>query len=188
MLFTRLAFGTLLRQATAAALYARQDASATSISAPTTLSEVPQYFQTTPELFAGPTPTGLEPFLAQTNPAPFASVSYIPPNPVETQQPISGNHEHGDIFEHMGKLSPYFAGPGFGAEEHSLPEGANIVWLNMLHVRHVAQQSLEVQNGEVVLMDFDSGMEQDIRQRPRLLSKQSPTLAVLRTSVTSFRS
>jgi hypothetical protein len=33
----------------------------------------------------------------------------------------------------MGKLSPYFAAPGFGVEEHPLPEGAEIVWLNMLH-------------------------------------------------------
>jgi len=47
-----------------------------------------QYFQTTPELFAGPTPTGPAPFLAATNPAPFPSVSYIPPSPLETQVPM----------------------------------------------------------------------------------------------------
>lgn len=37
-------------------------------------SNIPQYYQTTPELFAGPTPTGPAAFLAQTNPAPFPGV------------------------------------------------------------------------------------------------------------------
>src|SRR5271165_4658176 len=32
---------------------------------------VPQYFQTSPELWAGPTATGQAPFLAQTNPVSF---------------------------------------------------------------------------------------------------------------------
>ena len=127
-----------LRQAVAAAIHIRQDGSATSTASATDTTEVPQYFQTKPELFAGPTPTGAEPFLAQTNPAPFASVSYIPPSPIETQEPIAGNEDNGNIFEHMGKLSPYFAGPGFGVEEYPLPEGSEIVWLNMLH-RHGAR-------------------------------------------------
>lgn len=35
-------------------------------------SNVPQYYQTTPEFLPGPTPTGDAAFLAQTNPAPFA--------------------------------------------------------------------------------------------------------------------
>ena len=35
-------------------------------------SNVPQFFQTTPEFLPGPTPTGDAAFLAQTNPAPFA--------------------------------------------------------------------------------------------------------------------
>lgn len=134
MLLMTLILSALLEQAAAAAVHIRQDAPATSTETPTSTLDVPQYFQTKPELFAGPTPTGDEPFLAQTNPAPFAFVSYIPPNPIETQEPIMNNDEGGNIFEHMGKLSPYFAGPGFGVEEHPIPEGAEIVWLNMLHV------------------------------------------------------
>lgn len=138
MLLNTFALGALLRQAAAAAINVRQDADAGSTATATTSTEVPQYFQTKPELFAGPTPTGAEAFLAQTNPAPFASVSYIPPSPVETQEPIIGNDKNDNIFQHMGKLSPYFAGPGFGVEEYPIPEGAEIVWLNMLH-RHGAR-------------------------------------------------
>jgi hypothetical protein len=139
MLFiSTVVLSTLSLHAFAAAVHVRQDVGSTSIASTTASSEVPQYFQTKPELFAGPTPTGAEPFLAQTNPAPFASVSYIPPSPIETQEPIIGNLDDGNIFEHMGKLSPYFAGPGFGVEEFPLPEGAEIVWLNMLH-RHGAR-------------------------------------------------
>jgi hypothetical protein len=139
MLFvSTITLSILLRNAAAAAVHIRQDTSAASTASTTDTTKVPQYFQTKPELFAGPTPTGAEPFLAQTNPAPFASVSYIPPSPIETQEPIVGNEDNGNIFEHMGKLSPYFAGPGFGVEEYPLPEGAEIVWLNMLH-RHGAR-------------------------------------------------
>ncbi|KAL9127938.1 MAG: hypothetical protein Q9217_003274 [Psora testacea] len=36
---------------------------------------VPQYFQTTPEVFGGPTATGRTPFLAESNPAPFGAAS-----------------------------------------------------------------------------------------------------------------
>lgn len=64
-----------------------------------------QYFQTVPELYAGPTPTGFAPMLAATNPAPFPSVSYIPPSPLETQVPISGAPCDGNIFQMFGQLS-----------------------------------------------------------------------------------
>ena len=138
MLISTVNLSLLLRHVASAAVHIRQDTSAASTASATDATAIPQYFQTKPELFAGPTPTGAEPFLAQTNPAPFASVSYIPPSPIETQEPIAGNDENGNIFEHMGKLSPYFAGPGFGVEEYPLPEGAEIVWLNMLH-RHGAR-------------------------------------------------
>ncbi|KAI9714359.1 MAG: hypothetical protein M1820_000320 [Bogoriella megaspora] len=102
-------------------------------------STVPQYFQTTPEVFAGPTPTGPPAFLAQTNPAPFASTSYIPNTPLETQVPIVGAPSGGNIFQLHGQLSHYFPNPiGFGVDEYSLPHGANITWLNMLS-RHGAR-------------------------------------------------
>lgn len=103
MLPSTIALCALLRQTAAAAIDIRQETYSTLAA---TATEVPQYFQTKPELFAGPTPTGHEPFLAQTNPAPVASVSYIPPSPIETQEPIVGNEENGNIFEHMGNLSP----------------------------------------------------------------------------------
>jgi hypothetical protein len=99
-------------------------------------TDIPQYFQTRPELFAGPTPTGAAPFLAQTNPAPFLGTSYIPNSPLETQVPIAGNENGSNIFQMMGQLSHYFPNPhGFGVNEYSLPPGAEIVQLNMLH-RH----------------------------------------------------
>lgn len=87
---------------------------------------VPQYFQTTPELFAGPTPTGVPAFLAQTNPAPFPSTTYIPPSPLETQVPIVDSPAGGNIFHLQGQLSHYFPNPdGLGVDEYSLPKGAN---------------------------------------------------------------
>jgi hypothetical protein len=112
-------------------------------------SDIPQYFQTKPEIFAGqhihqafltqywyqkgPTPTGAAPFLAQTNPAPFTGASYIPNQPLETQVPIAGNTNGSNIFQNMGQLSPYFPNPkGFGVDEYALPPGAEIVQLNML--------------------------------------------------------
>ena len=73
---------------------------------------VPDYFQTSPELFPGPTATGTAPFLAETNPA-----ATVPNTPLETGQSISGASNH-NIFELMGNLSPYFPNPryeGIGA-------------------------------------------------------------------------
>lgn len=63
-------------------------------------------------------------------------MSYVPPNPLETALPISGNTNNQSIFEHMGQLSPYFPNPsGFGCDEYPLPPGANITHVNLLH-RH----------------------------------------------------
>ncbi|KAJ8612750.1 hypothetical protein MRB53_037326 [Persea americana] len=59
--------------------------------------------------------------------------SYIPPSPIETQQPISGQPCDGNIFELHGQLSHYFPNPdGFGVNEYPLPAGANITQLQML--------------------------------------------------------
>ncbi|KAF2103962.1 phosphoglycerate mutase-like protein [Rhizodiscina lignyota] len=99
-------------------------------------SGVPQYFQTTPEVFAGPTPTGVPAFLAETNPAPFPSTTYIPPQPLETQTPIKGAPANGNIYHLHGQLSHYFPNPdGLGVNEYSLPKGSNISQVHVLH-RH----------------------------------------------------
>ncbi|MCJ1381290.1 hypothetical protein MMC17_004400 [Xylographa soralifera] len=98
------------------------------------------YFQISPEVFAGPTATGTAPFLAETNPAPFpasgnatSTASYQAPNPLETAEPITGNVNNSNIFQLMGNLSPYFPNPsGFGINEIGLPAGANISLVNML--------------------------------------------------------
>jgi hypothetical protein len=93
-----------------------------------TSPKVPQYFQTSPELWAGPTATGRAPFLAQTNPVSFApTVTFVPNTPLETAEPIVGQGQNQSIFQLMGELSPYFPNPsGFGVAEYPLPPGANI--------------------------------------------------------------
>ncbi|KAL8732074.1 MAG: hypothetical protein Q9166_003028 [cf. Caloplaca sp. 2 TL-2023] len=100
-------------------------------------TEVPQYFQTTPEIYAGPTATGSAPFLAASNPAPFgATRSFVANVPLETAVTIAGNTQNASIFHLMGQLSPYFPNPdGFGTQEMPLPPGARIEQLHMLH-RH----------------------------------------------------
>lgn len=89
---------------------------------------VPQYFQTSPQMWAGPTATGRAPFLAQTNPVSFApSVTFVPNTPLETAEPIIGQSQNESIFHLMANLSPYFSNPvGFGVAEYPLPQGANI--------------------------------------------------------------
>jgi len=125
MIYTSFIFAASASLIGAAAVDRRQGASSAA-------SE-PDYYQTRPELFPGPTPTGAAPFLAETNPAPFSATSYIPNTPLETQVPISGNTNNGNIFQLMGQLSHYFPNPiGFGVDEYSLPNGAEIVGLNML--------------------------------------------------------
>jgi hypothetical protein len=89
---------------------------------------VPDYFQTTLQLWAGPTATGRAPFLAQTNPVSFApTATFVPNVPLETAMPIVGQGQNQSIFQLMGQLSPYFPNPiGFGVAEYPLPPGANI--------------------------------------------------------------
>lgn len=97
---------------------------------------LPDYFQSSPEAFAGPTSTGSAAFLAETNPAPFPSTTYIPPQPLETQVPIQGAPDGGNIYQLHGQLSHYFPNPdGLGVDEFPLPKGANISYLYVLH-RH----------------------------------------------------
>ena len=118
---------------------------------------VPQYFQTTPEIFAGPTATGRAPFLAASNPAPFGPAgTFVANAPLETALPIVGNTQNQSIFHLVGQLSPYFPNPtlvfsfrmmdkpvlttdrccsGFGVDELPLPAGSNITQFHMIH-RH----------------------------------------------------
>ncbi|TAQ89790.1 hypothetical protein B7494_g1902 [Chlorociboria aeruginascens] len=96
-------------------------------------SKVPQYFQTSPELWPGPTATGRPPFLAQSNPVTFAATeTFIPNEPLETGQPILGQGRNESIFHLMGFLSPYFVNDGWGVQEFPIPEGAEIMGLHML--------------------------------------------------------
>ncbi len=64
--------------------------------------DVPQYFQTSPQLWAGPTPTGKAAFLAQTrtfNP----TATYVPNAPLQTNIPIDGmGSANRSIFELLG--------------------------------------------------------------------------------------
>ena len=80
---------------------------ATSYATTGTGITYPSYFQTTPQLFAGPTTTAKSaPFLAQTNPAPFGqeSASFVANAPLETNLPIAGNTNKSSIFQLVGQL------------------------------------------------------------------------------------
>nr|XP_036585291.1 3-phytase a precursor [Colletotrichum truncatum]KAF6795188.1 3-phytase a precursor [Colletotrichum truncatum] len=93
--------------------------------------DVPQYFRTSPELWAGPTATGKPAFMAQTRVLPTGS--YVPNAPLQTDVPIKGmSGANESIFNMMGYLTPYQPSPGFGVEEYALPEGADIVQVQML--------------------------------------------------------
>ncbi|KAJ5678859.1 hypothetical protein N7462_007103 [Penicillium macrosclerotiorum] len=95
----------------------------------------PNWFQTSPDLYAGTTATGAAPFLAEINPAPFGEATYVPNAPLETSEPIQGANGR-NIFHLMGDLSPYFSpSEGFGVEEYPLPLGSNITHMHMLQ-RH----------------------------------------------------
>lgn len=101
-------------------------------------SNVPQHFQTRPQLWPGPTLTGQPAFLAQTV-AFKPSETYVPNEPLVTSIPIQGmTSQNQSIFNMMGYLSPYFPSPGFGVDEYPLPPGAQIVQLHMLS-RHGAR-------------------------------------------------
>ncbi|KAL8631162.1 hypothetical protein Q9189_003102 [Teloschistes chrysophthalmus] len=123
------------------------------VTSTSTSTTVPQYFQTSPEIYAGPTQTGAAPFLAATNPAPFGTTrSFVANAPLETALPIVGNAQNASIFQLMGQVSPYFPNPeyascndrkcpvidepsGFGVQEMPLPPGASIGQVHVLH-RH----------------------------------------------------
>ncbi|KAK4231796.1 3-phytase A [Podospora fimiseda] len=114
---------------------------------------VPQYFQTSPELWAGPTATGKAPFLAQTQ-AWDSAVSYVPNQPLQTGIPVEGMGEkEKGIFGMMGYLTPYRPSEGFGVDEWPLPKGAEIVQLQMVSrhgSRYPTEGSVVQQFGEKV--------------------------------------
>lgn len=100
--------------------------------------KVPQYFQTSPELWAGPTATGKAAFMAQTRVF-EPSATYVPNEPLQTSIPIEGMGQGNEsIFRMMGFLSPYSPSPGFGVDEYPIPDGADIVQVQMLS-RHGAR-------------------------------------------------
>lgn len=111
-------------------------------SCPCKPTRVPQYFQTSPELWAGPTATGKPAFMAQTRVI-DPTGTFVPNEPLQTSIPIEGMKEGNDsIFKLMGYLSPYSPSPGFGVPEYPLPEGAEIVQVQMLS-RHGARYPTE---------------------------------------------
>ena len=106
---------------------------------------VPQYFQTSPELWAGPTATGKAAFLVQTK-AWDTAVSYVPNQPLQTGIPIEGMGEkEKSVFGMMGYLTPYRPSDGFGVEEWPLPEGAEVVQVQMVS-RHGSRYPTEGAN------------------------------------------
>ncbi|KAJ5678246.1 uncharacterized protein N7477_003879 [Penicillium maclennaniae] len=112
---------------------------ATAVEAGTILQRAstthPDWFKTSPDLYAGVMEKGAEPYLGQINPAPFGSKTDIPNDPLETGEPISGAKGR-NIFHLMGDLSPYFSPvEGFGVDEYPLPKGANITQMHLLQ-RH----------------------------------------------------
>jgi hypothetical protein len=77
-------------------------ANADQLDCPCLPPKVPQHFQTSPQVFAGPTATGQAPFLAQT--VVFEpSGTYVPNDPLRTAIPIQGvTSSDENIFELMG--------------------------------------------------------------------------------------
>ncbi|GAO18775.1 hypothetical protein UVI_02052590 [Ustilaginoidea virens] len=94
--------------------------------------DVPQYFQTSPELWAGPTATGRAPFMAQSRTF-EPTATFVPNEPLQTSLPIDGmGSGNKSIFNMMGYLSPYVPSPGFGVDEFPLPSGAELIQVHML--------------------------------------------------------
>ncbi|KAB8235574.1 histidine phosphatase family protein [Aspergillus alliaceus] len=123
----------LLAAASCASAASQEEAS--KYTEPTATSAEPNWFQTRPQSFQGPTATGVAPFLALTNPAPFGYRTYLPNHPIETSQPIPGARGR-NAFHSMGNLSPYHSDErGFGVDEYPRPVGSNITQMHMLH-RH----------------------------------------------------
>ncbi|KAK5990688.1 3-phytase A [Cladobotryum mycophilum] len=107
-------------------------------SCPCSPKKVPQYFQISPELWAGPTATGKAAFMAQTRTF-DPTATFVPNEPLQTAIPVDGMKQGNDtIFKLMGYLSPYFPSPGWGVDEYPLPPGADIVQVQMLS-RHGAR-------------------------------------------------
>ncbi|EQL02205.1 3-phytase A precursor [Ophiocordyceps sinensis CO18] len=101
-------------------------------SCPCSTHKVPQYFQTSPELWPGPTATGRPAFLAQTRTL-DPTLTYVPNEPLQTSYPVQGmGQANQSIFKMMGHLSPYSPSPGFGVDEYPLPAGADIIQVQML--------------------------------------------------------
>lgn len=94
--------------------------------------DLPQYFRTSPNLWPGPTATGAPAFLAQTRIF-DPTATFVPNEPLQTSMPIEGMKSGNEsIFRMMAFLSPYFPSPGFGVDEYPLPDGAEIVQVQML--------------------------------------------------------
>ncbi len=94
--------------------------------------DLPQYFRTSPNLWPGPTATGAPAFLAQTRVF-DPTATFVPNEPLQTSMPIEGMKSGNEsIFRMMAFLSPYFPSPGFGVDEYPLPDGAEIVQVQML--------------------------------------------------------
>ncbi|WXC54634.1 hypothetical protein SNK03_000625 [Fusarium graminearum] len=99
---------------------------------------VPQYFQTSPNLWPGVTETGKPAFMAQTHVF-EPTATFVPNDPLQTSIPIEGMKEgNRSIFQMMGYLSPYSPSTGFGVDEYPIPPGAEIVQVQMLS-RHGAR-------------------------------------------------
>ena len=58
--------------------------------------------------------------------------SYVPNSPLQTAVPVVGDQGRESIFKMMGYLAPYEAGPGFGVDEWPVPDGGEIVQVQML--------------------------------------------------------
>ncbi|KAK0662046.1 putative 3-phytase A precursor [Cercophora samala] len=99
-------------------------------------STVPQYFNTEDGKWAGPTATGKAGFLAQTREWELEKgKTWVPNEPLQTQVPVlggDGSEKGKSIFGEMGYLTPYKPSDGFGVEEWPMPEGAEIVQVQML--------------------------------------------------------
>jgi len=69
-------------------------------SCPCRTSSVPQYFQTSPQLWPGPTATGAAAFMAQTRTF-DPSATYVPNEPLQTAIPVEGAGSEGQNIFHM---------------------------------------------------------------------------------------
>ncbi|BCR98107.1 uncharacterized protein AKAW2_31426A [Aspergillus luchuensis] len=88
--FTTLSILAVASLADAAAIEARSQSSTPLTLNPSSTTTGVDWFQTTPESYQGTTATGVAPFLAETNPAPFGQKTLSPNDPLETSEPIKG--------------------------------------------------------------------------------------------------